>query len=332
MPAKVNGLIAKLKEVHATLQALTAKLKRLDGVLGGTLKASMVTKTIADLVTKLLELLEVVHAALIALSNVPYVNVVAKPLEQVVGRIKDQVRPFENQLEQLENMIQPLRKQLQGLRVSMREIIKPVVQLDDFVTQELAQLRSTDTSTAALPNSRYKRAQQAQLEQLAEKLAGLLDAPKASLLKIQGSLDALDPVLTAITDSCEGLMQNMKLLTDLMGGLEDVQDDADSLDDALNQRISVGGKPVSVKQLLESAGNLPEGIMKQVTKLLAEPLRQLKQGMDLKLPDPVQVVSGFQAIHQHLDTIKNNMKETSSRLKDVSDKNYIPKAFGKIAA
>ncbi|MBK8261784.1 MAG: hypothetical protein IPK80_10640 [Nannocystis sp.] len=323
-----DALLHQLKQLGADLEALIGQLARVDEALEVALKASLISKKIAELVAQLYDLLAAAHAVLMALGKVPYVNVVAEPLAQVVGKIKDAVRPVKEQLERLESAIAPLRKKLQEALGPLRAVTRPIRQLGEFVANELGQLERAASAASSLPESRFKRAQQARLEEVSEKIAGAI-APTIALLKeLRKVFDAMMPEIAAALDASRGLVEAARLITDLIGDVEEVSEDASSLNSLLDQKI-VGDQ--TARQIVSMIGGIPEELMKPVMDALAEPLRALKEAMGIRLPDPLTMIAGFEALKRRLDGVKEALDANAPRLQQLGDKGGLEKTLGAIA-
>jgi len=83
----------------------------------------------------------------------------------------------------------------------------------------------------------------------------------------------------------------------LIGDVEDVSEDASSLNTLLDQKI-VGDQ--TARQMVSMIGGIPEELMKPVMDALAEPRRELKEAMGIRLPDPLTMIAGFEALRRRV--------------------------------
>ncbi len=331
MPQRATAVVSRLATLERELQRLSGDLNRLVAVLDEILALLSITRRVADLMTRLYELLEEAYYGLSALVGIPIVGQVAEALQEVVGTIKNHVQPYKEQIEHLEDSLAPLRKQVEPARDRLGELRAPVEELKAFVTRERGWLSTTNDTVDALPESRYGRCQAVSLDDLANGLGGIVDACLAKTRRARPELEQVFGSLAGVEAACAGLGDSARTIDELIGQVGDVQDDASTVEDVLNTPIGFAGAETTIGDVLRMVSIIPEEVLDEIMSELRGPLGALESNLGLELPDLPALVSGFRKVLTDLQASKSRIDEATPELAALARDDDVQRAFAAVA-
>ncbi len=278
-------LIGIYKKFLENLKLVIDKLKILRKLLSEVEKALMISKRLNDMVNDLYNLLVATDLSLLAMSNIPYVGPVAKAVQKVVSQIKKVVKQAKSKINQLERKIKPHREKIRKFGLYIDKILKPLIEIQRFVTKEEQLLSTTYESTDGLPDSRYKNISLDKLHSTSDKLNGLLVAPMEIINKVTQLLSATDAIVKEIDKLCALITTIIKPIIKMMDELDRVTGVLKSLSKALAKKVTVNlgffKFSLSIEKVLNAAGNIPG--LSVLTKLATKILKPILNALGLKV-------------------------------------------------
>lgn len=323
-----NSLTCKLTDnlntIYKKLEELENTLRRVDKLLADTIEALLIPKTLSERLTELDNLLFVTDKVLLALSNVPYVCVVAKAVKTIVQSIKQMVHPIRTNVNQIEKQIRPLRNNLIKIRSYLAKVIPVITFLKEFALEEYKLIFSMNEALVPLKEGRYKKAQQEKLEALSRQLNQILEWPLLFVVTFIDKLNYIAASLNVLLNICGTLKKLISPIEDAIKQFGELGAILSKLNKLLDKKISVGFFSASINDILEGVSKIPglSQMMKIAKRILKKPLNQLKN-MVPSVPSLGGLTDNFTNMLNKLNFIKDITGQLTPDINTlVGDKNF----------
>lgn len=235
-------LIQVYKKFLSNLSSLLKLLKTLRDMLFKVEKTLLISKKLSDKLNQLYTLLLTIDTTLMAMTPIPYVGAVAKVIQKVVSQIKKVIKQAKTKVNKLESKIKPHREKIAKFRTYIDKILKPLIQIESFMTKEEKLLSTTYNSTSNLPDSRYKNVSLDRLHSTSNKLSAILVPPIEIVNKVTDLLSVTQGIVKEIEKLCSLISKVISPIIKIMKELDRVTGVLKSLGKALTKKLTINHK------------------------------------------------------------------------------------------
>lgn len=313
-------LIQVYKKFLANLKFLLDQLKTLRTMLFQVERTLLISKKLSDKLNELYILLLSVDATLMAMMPIPYVGAVAKVVQKVVSKLKKVVKQAKDKVNRIERRIKPHREKIAKFRGYIDKIIKPLVQIQKFITIEEKLLSITYDSTTNLPSSRYKNISLAKLHSTSDILNKILVPPMKLVNKISKLLSSIKDIVKEIEKLCALISKIISPIVKMMGELDRVTGVLKGLGKALSKKLTINlgffKFSLSIEKILNAAGNIPG--LSLLTKMATKILKPILSALGLKIDSIPGLGGGVGNLGKVLDKLNLAEKLKKTMTEDFS--------------
>jgi phage-related protein len=237
MPSPTEIFIGTLTQTPPLALALQSNLQRLKDNLDEIIKVLGYTKTVADDLDRLDDMLKTATELLTIASVVPEVGEAAAALKNSISLLSQEVGPARRAADQLEAKVKPLRDALAKLDPILTEGIKLTGQIATTSQDFLNQFTAVVNCVNSLPDGEYKQKALLYLDQFsstAEPVVATLntalsdanrviDGFYSALASIQAALNPLSAIASAVEQVLSVLSPIIAPLQSLVDALQNIE-------------------------------------------------------------------------------------------------------------
>ena len=322
---KTVQLLDTYQKFMSDIDKLVSIQKKLKDILFQLEQSLLISRRLLNKLNKLYTLVFAANAILLALSPIPYVGAVAKPLQKIVGKIKSLVSEARNRVKRIENKIKPHRKKLAEFREYITQMIQPIVKVENFITEEKKLLNISYEANKNLPKSRYKNLLLDRLNNTSGVLDGMMTTPMELISNATNTLSEIQILTKQIDELCDLVATVIKPVVEMTDELDRVTGNLKNLNTELDRTLTVNlgvtRSSLSIGGILKSASGTPgiNLLIKMAEEILAPILGSLGLKV-VKIPGLEGRVSDLEKVSEKLDVIDGLKKSVQEQLTALTTK------------
>lgn len=234
MASPTETFIATLSQTPPLSAELQKSLQRLNDDLDEIIKVLGYTKTVADDLDKLDDMLKTVSELLTVVSVIPEVGEAAAALKDSIAVLSEEVAPARKAADELEAEVKPFRDALGELSSALDEAIKVTAEINSTSQAFLDDFTAVVNCVNSLPAGEYKQQAQQYLDDFSSALQPTVSELNTALSTVNGVINDFYSELKALEEALDPLAAIASATEEVLAVLEPLLAPLQELENALN--------------------------------------------------------------------------------------------------